>query len=277
MRFVMPYSPKRPPSRPPTRGPGARCQPSFVDGTNQANPRCRPFPLELAQRCQGTICPYIFPGSQYDTPRGRQFAAAELQRATQFYGSYCIDLNVRNITFDPPTTNALQAAYAGWFAEVLRQVGGAGRLGRTSISDTNRANFAVIMRAVQEAAGRIAPRGEKLVVVFVDEYIGGSDGRDTLVSSCQEDLLQVGINWIDRASPFILAHELIHALGKPASNGTGLLTWVHSSNCRNALSRIRRTSSRRPVNLANRLLDVQEYLEIGRNLGAGTLRCRRIP
>ncbi len=112
--------------------------------------------------------------------------------------------------------------------------------------------------------------------MFMDEYIGGSDGRDTLVSSCQESMMQIGINWVDSGSSHILAHELIHAMGKPGPGSTGAVTWPHSSNCGNALSKVDRIDSRVTTDLSGRLLDVAEYLEIGQNKCAGLLKCHKV-
>jgi hypothetical protein len=248
-----------------------------VNGTNQANPDCDPKVRELANRCEGTIYKYIFSGSQYDTAQGKQAADAELQRAVDFYKQYCIDLTVKDVTFPDALNNRLKAAYSAWYADVLQQIGGASHLGTTSISAQNRANFRAVINTIQQhAQDDIQPRGTKLVVVFIDEYIGGSDGRDTLISSCQEHIHQIGINWLDRGSPCILAHELIHALGKPAKDSPGSVTWIRSSNCSNALSKVRRTT-RTTEDFSGRFLDVEEYLEIGNNRGARILKCHRIP
>src|SRR5207237_786078 len=111
---------------------------------------------------------------------------------------------------------------------------------------------------------------------FMDEYIGGSDGRDTLVSSSQESMTQIGINWVDKGSSHILAHELIHTLGKTATL-TGDVTWQHKSNCKNALSKVERTDARIPTDLSGRFLDIAEYLEIGKNRCGGLLKCHKIP
>jgi hypothetical protein len=190
-----------------------------VDGTNQSNPDCDPKVRVLTDRCKAKIYKYIFPGSQYDSALGMQAAIAEFQRAVDFYKQYCIDLTVKDIIFPGALINNLKTAYATWYSDVVQQIGGASHLGTSSISGQNRANFRTIINTIQRRAEQdIAPRGTKLVVVFIDEYIGGADGHDTLISSCQEHIHQIGINWFDRDSPYILAHELIHALGKPTSD-----------------------------------------------------------
>lgn len=259
------------------REPEKKCSPKFVNGTNQANPDCDPKVRILNNRCEGTIYKIIFPGSQYDSAGGRKLADAEIKRATNYYAKYCIDLTVEEITIPAKTAKILKDAYAIWFDEVVTQVGGKDHLGKTSISKENRANFHKFIEKIQELAEEdVKPKGKKLVVVFMDEYIGGADGRDTLISSCQEDIHQIGINWIDRGSPYILAHELIHALGKPSTNKVGAVTWPHSSNCNNALSKVPRTDARSTVDLSGRFLDVEEYLEIGKNRGAKILKCHKI-
>jgi hypothetical protein len=98
--------------------------------------------------------------------------------------------------------------------------------------------------------------------------------------------MQVGINWIDSGSPYILAHELIHLLGKSGVDTVGNVTWPHSSNCPpnakpasgqgEALSKIGRTDSRVTIDLSGRYLDVEEYKEIGTNRAARLLTCQKI-
>jgi hypothetical protein len=258
--------------------PETKCTADFVNGTNHANPDCDPKKKTLDNRCTGKLYKLIYPGSQYDNAAGRKLADDELKRATDFYAQYCIDLTVEEITLPDKVATGLKNAYAAWLADVINDIGGKDKLGKTSIPSGDRDNFHKIANTIQKhAQDEVKPKGLKLVIVFMDEYIGGSDGRDTLVSSTQEDIMQIGINWIDSGSKYILAHELIHALGKAGAASVGKVTWPHSSNCPGkALSRIERTDSRATIDLSDRVLDVQEYLEIGTNRAAGLLKCHKI-
>jgi hypothetical protein len=88
--------------------------------------------------------------------------------------------------------------------------------------------------------------------------------------------MQIGINWVDSNSPYILAHELIHAIGKPAANSAGGVTWTHDSRCKNALSTINRKDSRMTIDLSDRFLDIAEYEEFLTNRCAKLLECHKI-
>lgn len=258
--------------------PETKCIADFVDGTNQTNPDCDPKKETLDNRCTGKLYKLIYPGSQYDNAAGRKLADEELKRATDFYAKYCIDLTVEEITLPDKVATGLKNAYAAWFADVISNIGSKDKLGKASIPGGDRDNFHRIANTIQKhAQDEVKPKGLKLVVVFMDEFIGGSDGRDTLVSSTQEGIMQIGINWIDSGSKYILAHELIHALGKSGAATVGAFTWPHKSKCPGkALSHIERTDSRVTVDLSDRFLDIQEYLEIGTNRAAGLLRCHKI-
>ena len=258
--------------------PETKCIADFVDGTNLSNPDCDPKKKTLDNRCTGKLYKLIYPGSQYDNAAGRKLADEELKRATDFYAKYCIDLTVEEITLPAKVAAGFKNSYAAWFADLISDIGGKDKLGKTSIPAGDCANFRKIADTIQKhAQDEVKPKGLKLVIVFMDEYIGGSDGRDTLVSSTQQDIMQIGINWIDSGSKYILAHELIHALGKSGAAAVGTITWPHESKCPGkALSHVERTDSRVTIDLSNRFLDIQEYLEIGANRAAGILKCHKI-
>lgn len=252
-----------------------KCKAKFVDGISNSD--CTPTEKTLDQRCTLTINKVIYPGSEYDSVEGRKRADAELKRAVDFYAKYCIDLKIEEITFTKDEAKTAKDAYETWIAEVIQNVGGKDHLGKTALKVADINNFKKIANAIQKQANDQKPKAkEKLVVVFMNEYIGGSDAYDTLVSSCQDSILQIGINWVDSKSRFILAHELIHAIGKPAPDGKGDVTWDHKSKCKNALSTIARKNSRETIDLSDRYLDVSEYLEFGKNRCAKLMECHKI-
>ena len=269
---------KKEKEKPTEAAPETKCSADFVDGTNQANPDCDPKKRTLDNRCTGKLYKVIYPGSQYDSANGRKLADDELKRAKDFYTKYCIDLTVEEVTFPAKTADSFKAVYTKWFDDVVSDIGGKDKLGKSSIPKGDLGTFAAIADKIQKyVEDDVKPKGLKLVVVFMDEYIGGSDGRDTLVSSSQERMMQIGINWIDSGSPYILAHELIHTLGKPGRGTVGQVTWPHSSNCpKKALSHIERTDPRVTTDLSDRYLDVEEYKEIVTNHAAGLLTCHKI-
>jgi hypothetical protein len=258
------------------------CTADFVNGTK--NPpavktcphgaTCTPYSCTLHSECSTTLHRLIYPGSKYDNKAGLAKADAELKRAVDFYAKYCIELKTSDVTLTAGQKKKLKSWYDGWIADVLPAVGGAAKLGLSTIPSGLCDDFRAMTRDLQ--ASIIQGLKDALLVVFMDEYIGGSDLHDTLVSSCQEDVMQVGINWVDAGSPYILSHELIHLLGKPSSDTTGAVTWPHSSSCANALSHITRTNARQTEDLSGRYLDIAEYVEICTNGAAKLLKCNAI-
>lgn len=261
----------------PTPAPEEKCTAKFVDGIAQGHSNCTPMEVTLGQRCELTINRIIYPGSEYDSAEGRKRADAELKRTVDYYAKYCIDIKIEEITFTVAEKKKAKDVYEAWISDVIQNIGGKDHLGKTTIGTGDRKNFKKITEAIQQQANDQKPAAKKkLVVVFMNEYIGGADGRDTLVSSCQESMLQIGINWVDSKSSYILAHELIHAIGKPSPDGRGSVTWSHDSKCKNALSTIERKDSRQTIDLSDRFLDVKEYEEFGTSLCAKLLDCHKI-
>ncbi len=253
---------------------------NFVEGTGGAN-KCTPHPISTTSRCSITIYKFIFPGSDYDSATGKQSAASQVKDAKDFFADYCIDLTDQEWTLNAADEKKLKLKerYEAWYADVLaNEMGGdKTRLGKNSITGAHRSAFKELIGALQtHLEGNVKPAGTTPLIVFMNEYIGGSDFRDTLVSSSQESIDQAGINSIDQGSPHMLTHELIHLLGKPAAGATGGITWGHNSICANAVSRVTRTDARATEDLSNRYLDIEEYKEIVKNKAAGKLKCETI-
>ncbi|MGI9482024.1 MAG: hypothetical protein ACR2OR_06675, partial [Hyphomicrobiales bacterium] len=242
------------------------CNPVFVNGIGAND--CDPKGVDIRSTCRGTMTGFIFPGSRWTNNVGG--AIAEINRSIEFFSQYCINLDLNQLNLKAAELAKMEAWYTSWYRRVIRHVGGANRLGRTSISTALNNEFLGAMAGVQKLAHK---RGVRLLVIFIDEYI--TDNRATLVSGVRKNFQQIGINWIDRNSPYILAHELVHALGKSAHNQPGRVTWSHNSPCQNALTTIQRRNARRPINLSNRFLEIAEHREIVRNRGGRVLSCRR--
>jgi hypothetical protein len=260
----------------------------FVNESRKEKGICEPFLQEVSDECTGTIYKFIFPGSEYDTVNGRKVADDEIERTKDFYAkNYCMYLRIEELPPpDAATTKKLKDRYARWYAKALRDVGDdKKKLGTTGIKIETGRDF---LGLASEDIQRLVPgtdKERKLLIVFMDHYVAWIGRGQALVSGNQADIHQVGINWVDSQSPYILAHELIHAFGKArvdksvAAKGivTGKDTWLHNSGCPNALSSVSRDpkTSQLPINdLAKRFLDTKEYSEIGANRAAGALVCR---
>lgn len=240
------------------------CDPIFVNGIGAND--CDPKGVDIPATCEGEITGFIFPGSQWMGDVGG--AVKEINRTFEFYAKYCINLRLNQLNLGEPQLRNMQHWYENWYARVVQAVGGEAHIGSTTIPTQLTREFLGAMAKLQRLARR---RGARLLVVFIDEYI--TDHRPTLVSGVRRNFQQIGINWIDRGSPYILAHELVHALGKPARNRPGPVTWAHNSPCQNAITTIQRTNSRSTIDLSNRFLEVAEFQEITTNRGGNILDC----
>jgi hypothetical protein len=268
---VKPRFPRKPRDGYGKRGPGEeisddpQCTPLFVQGIPSAR-SCDPRQGTVKRVFDGELLVILFPESQWEG--NDQMAVAEVDRTIAYYASYCIFLTPRQIRIaDAAKAQTAASWYRGWYARVVQSIGGEDKLGRTTIRQDLVDDFVNSMRNLQKLAGR------RLLVVFIDEY--AADHRASLVSANMSAFLQVGINFVDRGSPYILAHEFVHALGKQRVDRPGKFTWDHKSACPNALSTIDRQNTRRTINLANRYLDAVEYEEISKNRGAGRVLVRR--
>ncbi len=245
------------------------CNPVYVDGVPSAN-NCDPHRLDVSSTCTGTVTGFIFPGSRWDNRRGIGAAIEEINRSFAFFAQYCILLDLDQLTLNPRELRMLRAWYRDWYRRrLLPAVGGASHLGTTTIPTEVIDEYRGAMGDLQERATGL---DVKLLVIFCDEYI--NNHRPSLGSSNRSDAHQIGITWIDRRSPYILAHELVHAFGKSAPDAPGDVTWDHKSACPRAITTIARTAgSRRPIDLSNRFLDIKEDVEIRNNRGGNLLEC----
>jgi hypothetical protein len=244
-------------------------EPCNGDFVRWAERRCDPAPEPggLRYTCHGEIVGYIWPGSRW---RGAVATAVdEINRTFAWYARYCIHLKLRQLTIAPATERRMERLYARWYNRLTAEIPES-RFGTATIHRHHINPFREMMDALQRAALR---QGAKLLVVFIDEYI--TNDRPSLVSANTREYQQIGINWVDSRSPYILAHELIHGLGKSAPGAPGPVTWGHTTGCRLAMSVIAR-NPRSPINLSGRYLDIAEYAEILRNLGGGVLTRRQI-
>lgn len=240
------------------------CAPLFVRGIGETE--CDPRGYDLSSTCNGTITGFIFPGSRWERRVGD--AIAEINRAFEFYARVCVHLRLDQLRLSRTNLRMLRAWYRQWHPRVVQAVGGAGHLGTTTIPTDLVDEFRGAMADLHVHAH---DAGARLLVIFMDEYI--TDHRPSLGSGCRRDRQQIGIDWVDHGSHYILAHELVHAFGKPEPGTPGAVTWSHDSICQNALTTVARTMETRrdPIDLSNRFLDLAEYNEIVANLGAGVL------
>ncbi len=242
------------------------CDPQYVDGIPSAND-CDPKRHAVSSTCAGTVTGFIFPGSRWENRRGIRSAITEINRSFEFFAKYCIFLKLDQMTLSRRDLRMLRAWYRQWYrTKLLPAVGGASHLGTMSINTDVINEYRGAMWDLQK---RATDGGVKLLVIFCDEYI--NDYRPSLGSSNRRDSHQIGIIWIDRNSPYILAHELVHAFGKSAPGTPGALTWDHKSACPRAITTIAR--SRQPIDLSNRFLDIKEDVEIRVNRGGNVLGC----
>jgi len=240
------------------------CNPMFVRGLdrNECNPRLEKIPAV----CEGEIVGYIWPGSNW---RGNVAGAvAEINRSFQFSANYCIHLKLRQLQIAPAQETRMQRMYRAWYQNLINDIGGEQNIGTATIQRRHIDLFITLMQALQNTAVR---QGAKLLVVFIDEYI--TDWRPSLGSANQRNFHQIGIDWVDRNSPYILAHEFVHAFGKSARNAPGRVTWNHNSPCQNAITTVG-NRGRNPVDLSNRYLERLEYDEIVQNRGGNVLTAR---
>jgi hypothetical protein len=251
--------------RPPDEG----CQPLVIRGIDQQ--KCDPETMRTRGRLKGKIGVLVYPQSQWEANRAT--ADAELRRTQAFYASYCIDLEFADLQLGATAKKAattrrkLVGWYNDWYTRVVAAVGGEQNLGTTTIPSGLTNEFRTAMEEIQA----LAARKFRCLIVFIDEYVAYSP-RISLVSATMEAFQQIGISWVDSRSPCILAHELLHALGKSAPGTPGPVTWTHNSPCPRALSTIQRTSSRTPIDLSGRYLELLEYQEIVQNKGGGVLK-----
>ena len=238
------------------------CNPEFVNGIT--NNDCTPRRTGINSRCRGEFHSFRYPGSSWTAAR----VDAEVQRAIDYFARYCIRLTRKTMTVGSTDAATLRNWYRDWYQRMTQAIGGVSHIGTTTVPTGLVDEFRNAMIDLQRLAGT---KGANLLVVFMDEYI--TDHRPSLISGVCRNQHQIGINWLDRGSPYILAHELVHALGKSAPDQPGAVTWSHNSPCQKALTTIQRTDQRTTIDLSGRFLEVAEFQEIGTNRGGNILTC----
>lgn len=206
----------------------------------------------------------------------RAQARAELDRSRDWWARYCVQVSDREITLpDSRDLRAFARRYRAWIDDLPRPARPDVQMG---LGDAMTARGLGLL-ADARVLYRRALRGDRerrtaFHVLFMPRVIGktGHTGenraRATEASFTVPGKPIVVLNVLDADDDYILAHELIHAWGQPASR----VTWDHQSGDPRAMSRVTRQTIRQPAELsAARLLDYAEYDEI---LASGNLRPR---
>ena len=242
---------------------------------------CEPFPEPIYEYLVGEVLYYIWPGSKWRKAEGK--AKDEMDKAKAWFEKYCIYLTFKPLRRSKKVERKMVRYYNKWYRQIEHLI-----KARATIQSDHINEFRWMMDALQ----RVALRKGKLLVVFIDEYI--TVWRPTLVSANalsrwrpnpNQDkkpvmgYQQIGINWIDSETPYILTHELIHALGKSAPGEPGKITWGHYQNCDKAMSQMYRQNPRRRYTRLSEddCLGKTEYEEILQNKGGNVLKLFKIP
>ena len=203
-------------------------------------------------------------------------AHAELRRNRDWWARYCIDVADRGIRLnDNSTLQAFAEAYQAWLTELPVPPRPNVRMGYDTRVARRGANLLrdLLRIHARQVRGDRTLRGVQHVL-FMPRVVGRTGhyeenrARLTEASFTVPGNNYVVINHLDADDPYVLAHELIHAWGRPK----GLYTWTHESGDPRAMSRLVRRHINEPAGLdGGRLLDYAEYDEI---LQSGQLRPR---
>jgi len=249
-------------------------------------PDCEVKELSPPNSYRGKICYIVFPGSEWET----NSPVPKIIEAQEFFEKYCIFLNFEERTLSPDLEEKFSKAYKKWkkgirdyrfkprqirdlrktirqknpnfspdeiearveerIEEILREM---------SLPKSAHRSFFKAMKDLQKAVLRHNGCKETLVV-FIDEYVCRNP-KPTRISACQKVFNQIGITYPDNASHNILAHELVHLLGKNATDGTGpKITWEHSK-CTTAVLHTTRSKWWKSYDFAE-YLSYEEYMAI---------------
>ena len=241
--------------------------------------KCDPAPKKggIKSYLEGEFHYYLWPGSKYRSADGRRRVQYELKRTIDWYAEYCIYLTEKPLEIPESVERAWAQRYEHWYTSLENKIG-KGNVGNRTINRDYVNTFRGLMNELQRDA---LDKGVKLLVVFINEYI--TFERPTLSSGNTRAQAQIGINWIDSRSKYILAHEFLHAFGKSAPGEPGSFTWGHKSGCPKSMSRVgrragaRRQNPRQRIDLSGRYLDIREYKEILENKGGNVLKLYHIP
>ncbi len=227
-----------------------RCIPEFIV---PANP-CR-FDTKPVNSYMGKICYIVFPGSKWETTS----PVPKIREAQELYASYCIYLNFEEKKVSRKVKRKMELWYKIWLDSLRNSIIPKGhekgirkeikaknpnftqqeldeavekriesKLYSSTMPDSLHEDFRQKMLGLQQTCYRGC---KGTLVVFMDQYIC-KNPRPTRVSACQRDFNQIGIVFLDNGSKNILAHELVHLLGKEKPDIPGGVTWGHHEICR---------------------------------------------
>jgi hypothetical protein len=175
---------------------------------------------------------------------------SEIQRTIRWYARYCILLTFREVSLRPADGQLLSAKYNNWLRQLPQNLS-------MGLNDTLSREGDNVLASALNAAKKVIPRRNEVTVLFMDRQVGYVGARLTQGSFAisGKKFLGIGLHGADRDDPYILSHELIHAMGL-----RNKITWFHSSGDTRSMSRIIRRSINEPANLSeSRLLDFAEY------------------
>ncbi|MBM82765.1 MAG: hypothetical protein CMJ78_19560 [Planctomycetaceae bacterium] len=248
-------------------------------------PTCRKE-VRTVPSYSGKICYIVFPGSTWE----QNSPAGVIRDAQTFFEKYCIYLNFEEKQLSKRQQKRYKKWYLRWKERLRRSIvprrhlkGLKKRLKaqnpnlsqndlnqlldktvedivkRASIPKRLHSSFYRKMRSLHK---KVARKCKRTLVVFIDEYICYNP-KPTRASATQLRFNQIGITAPDRRSHNILAHELVHLLGKPKTYRGGTTSWEHQK-CPNSVMRVTRDKWYVPYNFANDLT-IQNYAEMIRN------------
>jgi hypothetical protein len=268
----------------------AKCSPEFI---TRPPPVCSTERIEVPA-FRGEFCWFIFPGSEWETTS----PVGKLVEAQAFYRKYCFYFNFTQQTLAANRANEYEEWYAEWKARVRksvipdkhipalrrRLVAQNPGLSSDRINNLVESEIRRILRAasipgdlheefyremVQLQAEVTGDACRNTLIVFIDEYICYNP-KPTRASACQLKFNQIGITAVDSASRNVLAHEMVHLLGKPAPNRGGKVTWEHE-RCSNSVLHVTRANWWAPFPFAD-LLSSSAYQEIILNQNGAKVR-----
>lgn len=233
---------------------------------------------------RGDFCYVVFPGSEWETisPVGK------LIEAQKFFEKYCMYFNFTEKSLPPKRADKYRKWYSKWKKAVRKRIipdkhiKGLRRrliaqnpgLSPAEIDDLLNKEIERILRnstipgklhgrfyrKMRRLQRDVARKGcKQTLIVFIDEYICYNP-KPTRTSACQLKFNQIGITAVDAASKNVLAHEMVHLLGKPTPDSGGKITWEHEK-CPNSVLYVTRANWWRPFQFAD-LLSSAAYQEI---------------
>ncbi|WP_262694457.1 hypothetical protein [Kordiimonas aquimaris] len=193
-----------------------------------------------------------------------------IKRAIRWYAQYCVYLTFHRV--DPPELkpdHKVLENYKKWIKSLPSTTGKGitgGYVGRGHTALLN----------LEAATRKALPNKGALAVIFMDRVVDRNSkgyvqaSRPTEASLAITRRNAIAMHAVDADDPYVLSHELIHALGRNAGTlNIGKYSWQHSPN-RNAMSHLTRKSILKPSGLnARREWDFAEYIDA---VNSGQLR-----